>query len=83
MERDWCQAREYTLTHLFIDRARSGGSTIGRTEFDRLIKYFQSKPPEAGVVFWDLSRWARNIDDGQYYLAAIRRLGTAVVEFRL
>ena len=76
--REWCDNNGYTLASIFADRARPGGTVTGRTEFDRLIRHFQSGAPEAGVVFWDLSRWLRSFDDGQFYLSTLRRLGYQV-----
>jgi len=43
-----------------------------------MIKHFTRGATEAGVVFWDLSRWARSSDDGQFYLSTLRRLGYQV-----
>ena len=71
---DWCKTNDYNLTRIFADTA-SGGSTAGRDQFDAMMAYFLHGASEAGVVFWDLSRWARNFDDGQYFLASLRRQG--------
>lgn len=66
------------ISHIFADVAVSGGSTVGREQMDAMLKYFETKPPDAGVVFWDYSRWARNYDDGQYMLSMLRRRGYLV-----
>ncbi len=74
--RQWCDENHYTLTLIFADVARSGGSTVGRDQLDAMLKHFESgNAKEAGVVFWDYSRWARNFDDGQFFLSSLRRLG--------
>lgn len=76
--RAWCAENGLTLAHIFADIAQSGGSTVGREQLDAMLKYFEAGPPDAGVVFWDYSRWARNYDDGQYMLSLLRRRGYLV-----
>lgn len=75
----WCEQSGYVLTHIYADAARPGGSVVGRDEFAKMIEYF-SKPgqPEAGVIFWDYSRFARNFDDGQFFISLLRRNGYQV-----
>jgi len=75
---EWCKTSGYTLTAVFADRARSGGSLAGRDQFEAMFRHFQRGAPEAGVVFWDLSRWSRDYDTGQFYLSSLRRLGYSV-----
>jgi len=76
--RSWCVEHDLVLSHIFADVAQSGGSTVGRDQMDAMLKYFEQRPPDAGVVFWDYSRWARNYDDGQYLLSMLRRRGYLV-----
>lgn len=74
--RQWCDDNRFTLTLIFADIAKSGASTVGRDQLDAMLKYFESgNAKEAGVVFWDYSRWARNFDDGQFFLSSLRRIG--------
>ena len=76
--RAWCAENDLILSRIFADVAISGGSTAGREQMDAMLKYFEAGPPDAGVVFWDYSRWARNYDDGQYMLSLLRRRGYLV-----
>ncbi len=74
----WCSDHGYTLAQVFADEARPGGSTVGRDQFDRMVRHFENGAKEAGVIFWDYSRFARNFDDGQFFLSSIRRKGFRV-----
>jgi DNA invertase Pin-like site-specific DNA recombinase len=77
--RSWCSANELRLTIIFQDEAQSASSTTGRADFIRMIEYFgQRSRPELGVVIWKLSRFAREIDDAQYFKASLRRNGYIV-----
>ena len=72
----WCQENDVILTRIFPDRARVGSSTVDRTEFDNMLNYFgDDDVPEAGLIIWRWSRFARNMDDAQYYKADLRRRG--------
>ena len=68
------------ITRTFRDRARSGSSTVGREQFLAMIAYLE-KPSttEAGVILWSYSRFARDYDDTQFYLAALRRAGRTIL----
>lgn len=74
--RAWCEERGYRLTHTFRD-TRSGTSTVGRSGFEQMIRHFSAKKPapEAGLVLWRYNRFARDLDDAQYFKAALRRRG--------
>jgi site-specific DNA recombinase len=74
--RDWCIENGLELTRIFQD-SKSGTSTAGRNGFNEMMAYFtqREKPPEAGVVLWTYSRFAREINDSQYYKAELRRRG--------
>jgi len=68
---------------LFFDEAESGGSVVGRNKFLEMADYFLSdkaaQDGTEGVVFYDYSRWARNWNDSQYFLAGIRRRGYKIL----
>jgi DNA invertase Pin-like site-specific DNA recombinase len=40
-----------------------------------MMAYFRGGPDESGVVMWKMSRFARDIDDSQFYKADLRRRG--------
>jgi site-specific DNA recombinase len=74
--RAWCQANDLRLSIIFRDSA-SGTSTAGREGFLSMMDHFtgREKPPERGVILWSFSRFAREINDSQYYKAELRRRG--------
>ncbi|MFH1636634.1 MAG: recombinase family protein [Chloroflexota bacterium] len=73
----WCKDHGYILARLFID-ASSGTTTTGRDQFQAMIEHFHSDPPEAGLLIWRHNRFARNVDDAQYYKSGLRRRGFIV-----
>lgn len=73
--RQWCAENGLVSGKTFADVARSGGSVAGREQFNQLIQYFESRPKEAGVVFFDYSRFARDFDDSSFFLSGLRRKG--------
>lgn len=75
---DWCRENDVILSRTFADRARPASSTVGREKFDEMLTYFQNDAPEAGLIIWRASRFARNLDDAQYYRADLRRRGFIV-----
>ncbi len=69
-----------TIERWWIDDGVSGSSIEGREAFDAMIEASRVKPPAvAGVLVWNLARWARNDLDSQYYRSDLRRRGYAVV----
>jgi site-specific DNA recombinase len=78
--RAWCKENQITLSKIFTDEAAPGSSTVGRTGFLEMISYFTAnkKIPETGIVVWKFSRFAREIDDAQYYKADLRRRGYTI-----
>jgi DNA invertase Pin-like site-specific DNA recombinase len=70
----WCSDNALSLTRIFRDIATPGSTTIGRTAFNDMIAYFRGGSiPEAGILIWKYSRFARDIDDAQFYKADLRR----------
>lgn len=64
----------------FADRARPGSTTVGRDGFEAMIAYMhthghKSQMPVAGVLLWKHNRFARNLDESQFYKADLRRRG--------
>ena len=94
-EQQLAEAQAYCAEHalellshgVYIDAA-SGGSVDGRAQFLAMIRELRRLAPErgprdpeapAGVLYWDLKRFARNQDDGAYYSADLRRRGYTLV----
>ena len=73
--REWCEKNGYLLTKLFINSV-SGKSAAKRSEFQAMMAYFrQLDVPEAGVVVWSFSRFARNALEAQYYRSELKQHG--------
>ena len=81
--RRWCEEKQLTLTKIFRDEATPGSSTIGRDGFLEMIRYFRSlECKESGIVLWKYSRFARDIDDAQFYRADLRRRGFQIYSIK-
>jgi len=74
--RAWCAPHGHPLARIFRD-TRSGTSTVGRAGFEDMLRYFAQKKrvPEAGLILWRYNRFARDLDDAQFFKAALRRRG--------
>lgn len=73
--RSWCQQHGLAAGRIFRDAARPGSSVAERQAFHDMMHHFRSGAPEAGLVIWSYSRFARDFDDAQFYRADIRRRG--------
>lgn len=76
----FCNQHGLTLRHRFIDAARSGGATVGREEFERMVETY--KEPSArphGLLLWNYARFARNFDDAVYFKATLRGIYQMVI----
>jgi site-specific DNA recombinase len=68
------------LVHVFKDEARAGSSVVGRDAFDDLVHLAHQEPrPVDGIIIWALSRFARNLLDGQFHKADLRRRGYELI----
>ena len=76
---EFCREHSLAMTRVFGDAARSGKSAVGRSGFLEMVDYLSSGAPELGVILWSYSRFSRQYDDAQYYLALIRRSGKLVI----
>lgn len=75
----YCLQHGLVLRHKFADVARSGGSTISRDEFNRMMD--ATRQPETkpnGLLLWNYARFARDLDDAIYYKALLRNRGVIV-----
>jgi DNA invertase Pin-like site-specific DNA recombinase len=69
----YCQQHGLTLRHKFVDVAKSGGSTVTRDDFNKLIdttRRLEDRPN--GILLWNYARFARDLDDAIYYKALLR-----------
>ena len=73
--RAWCAEHGLIPGQVFTDAARPGSSVVSRTGFQDMMHHFRTGAPEAGLVIWSYSRFARDFDDAQFYRADLRRRG--------
>ncbi len=76
--RDWCSQHGLILTRVFKDEAAPGSSVVGRAAFQELMTYFRGGAKESGLIIWKYSRFARDVDDAQFYKADLRRRGYVI-----
>ena len=81
--RTWCIQKGYILTAVFKDEARPGSSTVAREAFQAMMHHFRSgAAQEQGIIIWKFSRFARDIDDAQFYKADLRRRGYQILSMK-
>jgi DNA invertase Pin-like site-specific DNA recombinase len=75
--RAWCLEHGLILLNLYKDEARQGSSVVERNAFQEMVRWFRSPAAgnTAGIIIWKYSRFARDIDDAQFYKADLRRRG--------
>ena len=71
----WCEEHGLILAHIYKDIARPGSSVVKRERLQELMHAFRKGAAVAGVVIWKWSRFARNIDNAQYFRSEIRTRG--------
>lgn len=77
--RAFCKQYGLQLRHAFVDDAKSGGSTAGRDDFNRMMElYRQEEDRPAGLLLWNYARFARDFDDAVYFKALLRKWQIAV-----
>lgn len=72
--KEYCARHGVILTKVFVDEAISGGSVSGRDSFHDLISMATdpSTNPD-GIFLWNFARFARDLDDANYYKALLRK----------
>ncbi len=77
---EYADQHQLIMARWFIDEAKSGGSTAHRDAFNEMIDLSRAKPPPVhGILIWDLKRFARNLQDSQFYKADLRRRGYTLI----
>lgn len=75
----YCAKWGLTLRHKFSDVAESGGSTVGRDDFNYMVDFYETKSNRpTGLLLWNYARFARDIDDSQLNKIVIRRWGVVI-----
>ena len=81
--RKFCAENNYQLSRIFRDEAQSGSSTVNRLAFLEMVNYLtDEKTQEKTLIIWKFSRFARSIDDAQYYKAMLRRSGVEIISMK-
>ena len=62
----------------FVDRAKSGGKTVGRDGFMAMVKYADANPVDF-VWIWSIARFAREFNDGMHFFTGLERTGAKVI----
>lgn len=74
--RRWCAEHGLILVHIFKDEARLGSNSVGRDGFQAMMHHFRSPAcEEVGLIIWNYQRFARDVDDSQFFRADLRRRG--------
>ena len=69
----FCKKHNLTLRTNFCDEAKSGGSTTGRDDFNRMVDHFRTPDQRPhGLILWNYARFARDFDNAVYYKSLIR-----------
>lgn len=69
----FCAKHSLTLRNNFVDEAKSGGSTAGRDDFNRMIDHYRVPDQRPhGLILWNYARFARDFDNAVYYKSLIR-----------
>lgn len=75
--RAYCDRHGLSLTYIFKDIARSGGSVISRDDFERMIDLTETLIPD-GLLIWNFARFSRDSNDSTFYKALLRKRGIVI-----
>jgi DNA invertase Pin-like site-specific DNA recombinase len=78
---EFCKFYQLVLVKIFEDRAKSGGSVVGRDGLVAMVEFVLSQPIESvkAVIFYHTSRLARDMADAQQTSAMFRQSGREVL----
>jgi site-specific DNA recombinase len=75
----YCLKYGLILKYVFADVAASGGSTVGRNQFHEMVDLSEHEAIRpAGILIWNYARFARDLDDSQFYKATLRKRGIII-----
>ncbi len=78
----FCKRHGLIHRHKFVDDAKSGGSTIARDDFNRMIEEYATPANRPnGLLLWNYARFARDIDDAQFNKIRLRQWGIIIHSF--
>ena len=75
---EFCKLNGYALTREFKDIAKNGGKIAGREQFLDMVSYLKDAEEQA-LIIWSYSRFSRDYDDSQFYLALLRSYGKRII----
>lgn len=72
---EYCVKHGLQLAHNpFEDVHKSGGSTVGRAQFDEMIALSASPAfRPVGLLIWNFARFARDVTDSEFYKGLLRK----------
>lgn len=73
--RKWALEHNLVITRIYKDEAKRGSSVVKRDELQAMMYAFRHECSERGVVVWKYNRFARSVDNAQFFRAEIRTLG--------
>lgn len=77
--RAYCKRHGLALTRVFSDVGKSGGSVSQRVNFLDMIDLAKDEANRpAGLLVWNFARFARDVDDSDYYKATLRKRGVVI-----
>ena len=77
--RSWCAESGWLVEKEFID-AGIEGSKEQREQFQEMMALARQEPRAAdGIVVWSFSRFARDLQDAQFYKAWLRKMGYTII----
>lgn len=71
----WAKDNQLIVSFVYKDEARKGSSTVGRAALQTMMHEFRRGTAAKGVVVWRYNRFARSVDNAQFYRAEIRTRG--------
>jgi len=77
--RAYCKRYDLALTRVFSDVGKSGGSVTKRDQFLEMVDLTKDKATRpAALLVWNFARFARDVDDSDFYKATIRKRGIVI-----
>jgi site-specific DNA recombinase len=75
----YCQQYQLVLRSPYQDAAKSGRTTAGRENFQRMVDtYDHPELRPVALLIWNYARFARDVDDSQLYKALFRKRGIII-----
>jgi len=77
--RAYCKRHGLVLARVFADVGKSGGSVSQRVQFLDMVDLTKDEAIRpAGLLVWNFARFARDVDDSDFYKATLRKRGIII-----